>query len=91
MYKLKYSNKFKKDLKKIHKKNSLILVAVRRVLDILVSGCQLDSKYYNHKLKGEFKNCYECHIKSDVLLIYQKDKKCLLILLLRVGSHARLF
>ncbi|KKR82049.1 MAG: Toxin-antitoxin system, toxin component, RelE family, partial [Parcubacteria group bacterium GW2011_GWD2_40_9] len=42
-----------------------------------------------HKLKGEYGGCWECHIESDWLLIWEfyPDR----ILLIRTGSHADLF
>lgn len=90
MLQLKYSNCFKKDLK-LYKHDKKTLLELERVLDILVKEKKLPDKNCNHPLIGEFKNCFECHIKSDVLLIYKKEKKELIVLLLRVGSHSRLF
>jgi len=48
-------------------------------------------KNFNHRLAGEFKECFECHIKPDVLLIYKIEKSEIIILLLRIGSQAELF
>ncbi len=90
MYRLKYSRRFKKDLKKIAK-NKTLLQELETLLDLLTDDKKINPKYYNHKLQGEFKNCYECHIGPDVLLIYKKNKKDLLILLLRIGPHSKLF
>ena len=33
----------------------------------------LEKKYNDHKLKGNFKGCRECHIKPDLLLVYKKQ------------------
>ena len=90
MYELKYSSRFKKDLKKIRRQDD-VLKGLEEALDFLAAGEKLTGKYRLHKLSGEFKNCYECHIRPDVLLIYKANKKSLLILLLRVGSHSELF
>ncbi|HKK54647.1 MAG TPA: type II toxin-antitoxin system YafQ family toxin [Patescibacteria group bacterium] len=90
MFSLKYSKRFKKDLKSFKHDKDLFLV-LENLLDILIKGKPLPKKYYNHSLVGEFKGCYECHLKSDVLFIYKKNKKELLILLLRIGSHSDLF
>ncbi|MFH1677464.1 MAG: type II toxin-antitoxin system YafQ family toxin [Patescibacteria group bacterium] len=91
MYNLKYSAKFKKDLKKISRNNNLNLLELECIIDLLADNKNLKIKYQNHKLKGEFKNCYECHIKPDVLLIYEIDKKNSVIYFLRLGSHSKLF
>ena len=91
MYILKYSKSFKKDLKRHVKHNLDAINELKKVLNFLISGKKLDNKYKNHSLKGQFKNCFECHIKPDVLLIYKIEKQELIILLLRVGSHSDLF
>ena len=91
MYILKYSKSFKKDLKKYAKHNSEAINELKKVLNLLISGKKLDGKYKNHCLKGQFKNCFECHVKPDVLLIYKIEKQELIIFLLRIGSHSDLF
>ena len=39
---------------------------------------------------SEYKNCMECHIEDDFLLIW-KDPEQKVIRLLRLGSHSKLF
>ena len=89
MFILKYSSHFKKDLK-IYKNNKSVLLKLEGVLDVLSKGEKLPLKNLNHRLKGEFKDYFECHIEPDVLLIY-KIEKHEIILLLRIGSHSELF
>ena len=91
MYELKYSGKFKKEFKKIAKQNPAITNELKIVLDLLIQGKVLGKKYSNHKLRGEFIKCYECHVRPDVLMIYKIKKRQLIILLLRIGSHSDLF
>jgi mRNA interferase YafQ len=90
MFALKFSSRFKKDLKP-YKHDKQLLEELETVLNILVKGRDLPIKYCNHPLIGEFKGCFECHIKPDVLLIYKLEKAELNILLLRIGSHSDLF
>jgi len=90
MFVLKYSNSFKKDLK-LYQYNKVLLLELVKVLDILIRGKNLPSKNTNHRLTGEFKDCFECHIRPDVLLIYKIEKLEITILLLRIGSHSELF
>jgi len=90
MFSLKYSSRFKKDLKSYQHQDGL-LVELEQVLDILVAGGVLPQKNSKHPLVGEFQGCFECHIKPDVLLIYKIEKAELLVLLLRIGSHSDLF
>jgi mRNA interferase YafQ len=90
MFLLKYSSRFKKDLK-LYRHNKSFLIELEKVLDILAKGKELPGKYLNHPLIGEFKNCFECHIEPDVLLIYKIEQSDLEVLLLRAGSHSNLF
>jgi mRNA interferase YafQ len=90
MYTLKYSSRFKKDIKRFQH-NKKFLTELEKVLDVLIQGKKLPLKNLNHRLSGEFKDCYECHISADALLIYRIADQELIILLLRVGTHAELF
>jgi len=90
MFLLKFSSRFKKDLKS-YKYDKVFLVELEKVLDILAKGKDLPDKNLNHPLIGEFKGCFECYIKPDILLIYKIEKSELIVLLLRVGSHSNLF
>ena len=67
MYFLKYSNKFKKDIKCCAKRTDFKPNALEIVLNKIMENRPLEEKYQNHKLIGEFKDCFECHIKSDLL------------------------
>lgn len=62
-------------------------------MDKLAIKEELDPKYRNHKLIDDknFKNCMECHIRPDWLLIYQYNENELLLLLMDTGSHSDLF
>lgn len=57
------------------------------------NGERLDLCYRNHKLvdDGIYKNCYECHISPDWLLIYRYDGDNLVLVLINTGSHSDLF
>lgn len=82
------TNQFNKELKKLKKRGK----DTRKLTDIvrlLVDEKTLPKKYRNHKLKGEYKGCWECHIEPDWLLIYTKTKDY--IALERTGTHTDLF
>ena len=87
---LKYSSRFKKDLK-AYKHDKPVLNDLEEVLDLLLEGKSLPAKNRNHRLSGEFSDCFECHIRPDVILIYKYHENILHILLLRIGSHSRIF
>ena len=90
-YDVVYSIKFKKSLKKMQKQNK-DLDELLDVVDKLAQKDELDPKYRNHKLKDDkyYKNCSECHIRPDWLLIYQYNDNELLLLLMNTGSHTDL-
>ncbi|MCK9438869.1 MAG: type II toxin-antitoxin system YafQ family toxin [Patescibacteria group bacterium] len=90
MFELKYSKSFKKDIK-IYRYNKITLFELEKILDILISGKELPYKNLNHKLIGDFFDCFECHIRPDVLLIYKIDYLTKNIFLLRIGTHSKLF
>ena len=57
----------------------------------LANGEQLETKYRDHDLAGNYKGCRECHIEPDWLLIYEVINDVLVLMLYRVGSHSELF
>lgn len=90
MYTLKYTGQFKKDLKRCQKRG-LNLSLLQKVIEILQETGSLPSEYKPHLLSGQFAGCWECHVKSDWLLIWEQDDKELTLLLLNTGTHSDLF
>ena len=90
-YKVKYTSIYKKNLKKLIKQGKDI-DKLLDVVDILATTKVLDNKYYNHKLfdNKKYKNCYECHIEPDWLLIYQYYDVNLILMLVNTGSHSNI-
>ena len=88
MYSVFRTSSFKKDYKKLSDIDKQLL---KDTIILLVDGKQLDEKYKDHKLIGNYQNCRECHIKPDLLLIYKIDNNILELALTRVGSHSTLF
>lgn len=91
MLQLKYGSAFKRNIKKISRSQHFNRKHVERVIARLAKGERLESRYRNHTLAGRFQGCFECHLRPDLLLIYQVDIKENLLLLLRIGSHSELF
>ena len=82
------TNQFKKDLKRVAKR-SKNLDKLETVINILQAGMNLESRYRNHQLTGNWFPYWECHIEADWLLIYQRTQTELI--LIRTGSHSDLF
>lgn len=83
---------FKKELKLIKKRNKN-LDKLTKVVNLLASGKTLEEKYREHVLVNStrFKNCRECHIEPDWLLVYKKNDKELILFLIETGTHSDLF
>lgn len=88
MLKLIYGHKFEKDLK-LAKRRGNNVEKLAAIVTSLLKEEALPPRILNHKLKGEFKDCWECHVEPNWLLIYQRT--AVSIILLRTGTHADLF
>ena len=87
-YKIETSKKFKKQFKKLFSQNANFVL---EIIEKLSNGEVLEQKYNDHKLKGNYSEYRECHIKPDLLLIYQRQEKILILTCIYVGSHSELF
>ena len=61
----------------------------KEIIEPLISKKILAERYLDHSLQGNYKNCRECHIRADWLLIYEVVED--ILILRRTGSHAELF
>lgn len=86
------SNRFNKQLKKI-KKQGKNIEKLSDVVKKLANGETLAAKYNDHALFDTkyYKNCRECHIEPDWLLIYKITNEELILYLVETGSHSDLF
>ncbi len=88
MLEVEYTNQMKRDLK-LAKKRGKSLSKLGMVVELLQEERSLPERYRNHKLTGEYRDHWECHIEPDWLLIYLLLEKR--VLLVRTGSHTDLF
>jgi len=79
---------FKRDLKLLIKRNKDIS-KLTDIIDKIFNDEKLPAKNKDHNLIGIFKDCRECHIEPDWLLIYSINGDVLH--LIRTGTHADLF
>ncbi|MBQ9013455.1 MAG: type II toxin-antitoxin system YafQ family toxin [Bacilli bacterium] len=91
-YHVQYTSRFKKEFKKVLKQGKDEKLFLE-VLNVIANGEELAEKYKNHKLINDktFKECYECHIQPDWLLVYKVQDNELVLLLFATGSHSDLF
>lgn len=59
------------------------------VVAMLANDEPLPEKYRDHALTGDWRPNRDCHIKPDLVLVYQKPNAETLILV-RLGSHSEL-
>lgn len=84
------SNQFKKDLKLAHKRG-LNINLLTEVVNKLINGEELQPKYKDHSLSGDYVGYRECHIQPDWLLVYKIEEENVLLFLFRTGTHSDLF
>ena len=90
MYQVKFTTAFKKSYK-LMKKRGLDIDLLDNVIDQLRQGMQLNEKYHDHELTGQFNGFRECHIKPDWLLIYLTENDILTLTLVNTGTHSDIF
>jgi mRNA interferase YafQ len=91
MYTPYYAKSFKRSLKKLEKSGNLKRSKIEFVIDALSKGESLSIQYKDHPLRGDWLGYRECHIESDLLLIYTIQEDVLILLLADMGSHSELF
>lgn len=94
MYTIYHSRQYRKSLKRIIKSgryNFSDLIFIDKIIRKIALGEKLDVKYQDHKLNGKMLEYRECHIKSDLLLVYELDKKELVLLTIDIKNHSNLF
>lgn len=64
MLALIWESQFKRDLKRA-KKSRLNFSKLEHIVSELRYGRSLPAKNRNHKLKGNYSDCWECHIEPD--------------------------
>lgn len=92
MYELRYTSRFKKDLKKIKRNNNDFKLAKNFLILLQHKGVEgVPFQMRPHKLLGIYNDNWECHIKPDLLIIWIQFESPRTIKLVRLGSHSELF
>ena len=60
------------------------------IVTTLASDQPLPAKHHDHPLSGRWAGYRDCHLKSDLVLIYRKRGTDLMELV-RIGTHSALF
>lgn len=89
-YKVKTTKQFDKDAN-LCVRRGYDTTKLREAISLLSETGTLPQRFKPHKLTGEYKGAWECHIGPDWLMIYNKEITIKLIRLIRTGTHADLF
>jgi mRNA interferase YafQ len=90
MFQIVITNKFKKDVKLIHKRG-WDMELLKKVIEQFEDKGKLSRKIKPHKLTGDYSGYWEAHIKPDWLIIWKMLDNENEIWLVRTGTHSDLF
>ena len=91
MRKIERTGQFKRDYKRETKgqHRAALDAGLVPILVALADDHPLEPRHHDHALSGDWKDHRDCHVKPDLVLIYQKlDPDTLR--LVRLGSHSEL-
>lgn len=86
---LEITRKFKRDYKREARSDPDLDDSLWPVVECLRTDAPLPQSLSDHGLKGAWKGFRDCHIRPDLVLIYEKPKNVLT--LVRLGSHSEIF
>lgn len=92
MREIEYTKKFEKEFARFlrNPRNRSLEPKLFDVIESLRLDLPLSPALKDHPLKGGFMGMRECHLRPNVLLVYQKIDSHLLKLV-RLGSHSTIF
>ena len=82
-YSVRTTKRFDKSVEKM-KKRGLPMDDLRHVISLLMQTGTLPAQYRPHKLSGNMKDIWECHI-------WEQHDKELLLIMIDTGSHSNIF
>jgi mRNA interferase YafQ len=91
MREIERTSRFKRDYRRersgVHGRKLDALL--EEALGLLVADVTLPRRYVDHPLSGDWVGFRDCHIRPDLVLIYEKPDAATLRLV-RLGSHSEL-
>lgn len=93
MYRIIRTKVFERSYRRLKQSGvkELVLNDLKSIIDTIALGKSLLAKHRDHKLTGHFGGYRECHVRPNLLLIYQIDRGNLILVLVDIGSHPYLF
>jgi mRNA interferase YafQ len=92
-YTLTYSRRYERSYKKLLKSglSEQTKKRLRDALVLLVMGDSLPIHLRDHALMGDMNEYRELHIGGDLVVVYMRYEKLLILELVDIGSHAQIF
>lgn len=88
---IEWTTQFKRDFRRESKGqyHSMLDDELFPLIERLANDMSLEARFRDHSLSGKWKDHRDCHVKPDLILIYQKPDPTI-IRLVRLGSHSEL-
>ena len=89
-----YAKGFVDDWEKLSRSGKHDMNRIKEAVSLLVKNDgSLPAEWRDHELKGPFEGMRECHVKDDLLVVYQIGKKsyCEVVVFLNIGTHSEIF
>ena len=64
---------------------------IEAAIELLCAQKPLPPAFRDHALKGKWSGYRDCHVEPDLVLVYRIVNDQLLLVCVRIGSHADLF
>ena len=89
-YAVEFSSEFKKNYKRCEKRGRNMKRVDSLIARIANDGCA-PSDTRPHKLSGSYAGLWECHVSSDLLLLWSQDDVNFVVRFYSTGSHSDIF
>ena len=91
---VKQTNDFHRDWERLEHSGKHDMQRIKEAMTLLAANdAPLPPEWKDHELEGKLKGYRECHVKGDLLLLYQLDDtaKVDLLIFMRACTHSELF
>ncbi len=88
------SDDFIKDWERLERSGRHDMHRLKEAMLLLIANdAALPPEWKDHSLKGKFSEYRECHVKGDLLLVYELEEISSgeLVVFVRAGTHSELF
>jgi mRNA interferase YafQ len=88
---IRQTGQFRRDLKREAKgrHREVLSREFAEIVALIAKDQALSERLRDHELSGQWRDCRDCHIRPDLVLIYRKPDNDTLELV-RLGSHSEL-